>query len=57
MDAQTSQGGIGVYVPNESWLYAQMTSTHYETNGAEVTIDINILEYIGWLLGFFQGIR
>ena len=29
-DAQTSQGGIGVYLPNESWLYAQMTSTHYE---------------------------
>ena len=40
MDAQTSQGGIGVYVPNESWLYAQMTSTHYEINGAEVPIDI-----------------
>ena len=39
-DAQTSQGGTEVYVPNESWLYAQSTSTHYEINGAEVTIDI-----------------
>jgi len=56
-DAQTSQGGIGVYLPNESWLYAQMTSTHYEINGVEVAIDINILEYIGVLLGLIQGIR
>jgi hypothetical protein len=56
-DAQTSQGGIGVYLPNESWLYAQMTSTHYEINGAEVAIDINILEYIGVILGLIQGIR
>jgi len=39
-DAQTSQGGTEVYVPNESWLYAQLTSIHYETNGAEVAIDI-----------------
>ena len=56
-DAQTSRGGIGVYVPDESWLYAQMTSTHYEINGVEVVIDINILEYIGVLLGLIQGIR
>ena len=46
-DAQTSRGGIGVYVPNESWLQAHMPSTHYEINGVEVAIDINILEYIG----------
>ena len=39
-DAQTSQGGTEVYVPNESWLYAQLASIHYEINGAEVTIDI-----------------
>ena len=34
-----------------------MTSTHYEINGVEVVIDINILEYIGVLLGLIQGIR
>ena len=56
-DAQTSQGGIGVYVPNESWLDAKMTSSHYEVNGLEVAVDINLLEYIGVLLGFIQGIR
>ena len=56
-DAQTSRGGIGVYVPNESWLQAHMPSTHYEINGVEVAIDINILEYIGVTLGLIQGIR
>ena len=56
-DAQTSRGGIGVYVPNESWLQAHMPSTHYEINDREVVVDINILEYIGVVLGLIQGIR
>ena len=56
-DAQKTHGGMGVYIPNNVWMAAEITSHQYFVNEKSVEIDINIYEYIAVLLGMIVAIR
>jgi len=56
-DAQKTHGGIGVYIPNVTWIGVDIHSTHYTVSDVNKEIDINIYEYIAVIIGFFYAIK
>ena len=43
-DAQVTDGGLGIYIPNTSWAYAQMCQMTMDDNGRSVPLSNNAAE-------------
>jgi len=56
-DAQKTHGGIGVYIPNVTWVGVDIQNTHYTVGDVNKEIDINIYEYIAVIIGFIYAIK
>ena len=54
-DAHKTHGGIGVYIPNVTWIGVDIQNTHYTVG--DVNKDINIYEYIAVIIGFIYAIK